>query len=258
MNKLRRYVNWLLGPGSPDVIIRLLQAWRLWIVGALTGALLAGLVYSISIPDYRARATVLVDNNLEQAWQDSPDRRVFTFLARETRKLEEIAWADVTLEKVEGQVGGTSVFELRSGKLFLSQPAEGGWHFWAQDPDPIRAESLATAWAQAFIDSAQQAVKVSSELEAARAALSAAFLEEPEPDPDTISALTEQIVIHAEQLAGISPYVELSLTQGTQLPVTRIPQQAVFLLIGSFLGALFFALFALFIMNNDSNETPED
>ncbi|MBW8010235.1 MAG: hypothetical protein FVQ83_03190 [Chloroflexi bacterium] len=254
MKNLRRYINWLLGPGSPDVFIRLLQAWRLWVVGALLGALLAGLAYGLSTPDYRARATVLVDNNLEQAWQKSSDRLQFSFLARETRKLEEIAWADETLEKVDEEVDGTSVTELRSGMLILSQPAEGGWHFWAQDVDPQRAESLASAWAQAFIESAQQAVEVSSELETARAALNAVYLEEDEPDPETISALREQIVMHGEQLSGISPYVEVSLTQGANLPVTRIPQQGVFLLIGSLLGALSLAVAALFVMNNDPND----
>jgi capsular polysaccharide biosynthesis protein len=258
MKNLRRYINWLLGPDSPDVFIRLLQAWRLWVVGAILGALLAGFAYGFSTPDYRARATVLVDNNLEQAWQNSSDRVLFSFLARETRKLEEIAWADETLGKVDELVGGTSVLELRSGKLILSQPAEGGWHFWAQDTDPQIAESLAKAWAQAFIESVHQAVEISADLEAARAALNAAYLEEDEPAPETISALTDQIIILGEQLSGVSVYLEVSLTQGSQLPVTRVPQQGVFLLIGSFLGVLALSVAALFVMNNDPNELVVD
>jgi hypothetical protein len=48
-----------------------------------------------------------------------------------------------------------TVRELREGKLQLSQPAEAGWHFYADDRDAQRAETLASAWAQSFADETQ-------------------------------------------------------------------------------------------------------
>ncbi len=47
------------------------------------------------------------------------------------------------------------VEELRNGKLNLSQPAEAGWHFYADDKNPQKAEELASAWANAFAEKAQ-------------------------------------------------------------------------------------------------------
>ena len=37
----------------------------------------------------------------------------------------------------------------------LSQPAEAGWHFYADHPDRKQAESLASVWAQTFTEQAQ-------------------------------------------------------------------------------------------------------
>ncbi len=48
--------------------------------------------------------------------------------------------------------------ELRGNKLQLSQPAEAGWHFYADDKDSQFAVSLASAWAEAFVVKAQAEV----------------------------------------------------------------------------------------------------
>ena len=42
--------------------------------------------------------------------------------------------------------------------LELSQPGNGGWHFYAVDKDPTRAASLAGAWANAFAAQVQEKV----------------------------------------------------------------------------------------------------
>jgi len=68
-------------------------------------------------------------------------------LERETRKLEEIAVSDTVLNAVTAQISGTTVQQLRDQKLQLSQPGNGGWHFFADDRDPQRAGALASAWA---------------------------------------------------------------------------------------------------------------
>lgn len=139
----------ILTPPTFDDLYRLLCAWRLWLVGALLGGLLGMAVYAVFPPEYRARATVVVDFNVEQSWPEIPDREVFYFLERETRKLVELAWADETLQAV-ADANGLDVATLRSGVLILSQPSDGGWHFYADSADAVLAAKLAADWAEAF------------------------------------------------------------------------------------------------------------
>jgi hypothetical protein len=146
-------MNLLFSPPSLDDLIRLLKAWRFWVLGALTGALLGAAVFSLVPPPYRARATVNVDFNLEEAWPEETDRQQFYYLEREARKLEEIAWSDEVM-RVVADASGVDISTLRGDILSLSQPAEAGWHFYADDRDPGRAESLAGSWARAFSEQA--------------------------------------------------------------------------------------------------------
>jgi hypothetical protein len=149
-----------------DDLIRLLKAWRFWSVGALIGALLGAGLYYLAPPPYRAHATVLVDFNLERAWPEETDRQQFYYLERETRKLKEIAWSDPVLGMVSETTGNVSLAELRNGRLSLSQPAEGGWHFYADDENPERAATLASEWALAFVQQVHLQVGTSEGLTA--------------------------------------------------------------------------------------------
>ena len=198
----------IFSPPSLDDLIRLLRAWRFWLVAAILGALIGAAIYYMVPPPYRARATVNVDFNMEQAWPQETDRQQFYYLERETRKLEEIAWSDAVMQAVAKADGKASVRELRERKLQLSQPAEAGWHFFADDPNPKRAESLASTWAQAFTD-------------AARANLSAQ--------------------------GGLNSFIKLDATQASNLPKQRSVPLSVYLLVGTlgawFLGAFIFLFF---------------
>lgn len=151
-------MNFIFTPPSLDDLIRLLKAWRFWVLGAIVGALIGAAVYFIAPPAYRARATVNVDFNLEQAWPQETDRQQFYYLERETRKLEELAWSDDVMNQLSSKFS-VPVEELRGGKLQLSQPAEAGWHFYADDKDRKTASALASAWAEAFTAKAQAEVK---------------------------------------------------------------------------------------------------
>ena len=98
-------MNYLLTPPSLDDLIRLLKAWRFWMLGAIFGALLGAAVYYIAPPPFRAKATVNVDFNLEQAWPQDTDRQQFYYLERESRKLEEIAWSDDVMNQLSSEFG---------------------------------------------------------------------------------------------------------------------------------------------------------
>lgn len=150
-------MSFLLSPPSLDDIIRLLKAWKFWVLGALAGAALGALVFYVVPPTYRAQSIVNVDFNLEQAWPKDTDRQQFYYLERETRKMEEIAWSDAVMESVSS-ASQVPVQQLRGGKLQLSQPAEAGWHFYADDKNPQRARDLASVWAKTFAEKVQENV----------------------------------------------------------------------------------------------------
>lgn len=211
-------MNLLFASPSLDDLIRLLRAWRLWVLGAVIGALLCGVLYRLAPPPYQARATVNVDFNLEQAWPQETDRQQFYYLERETRKLEEIAWSDDVLRAAASAGGGVGLSALRGGKLELSQPAEAGWHFYAEDGDPQRAAALASAWAEAFVQAAQANLRGQG---------------------------------------GLNSFIRLEVTQSAGLPVVRSVSLGVYLLSGVlviwFLGAFGF----LFVGHKDLRRMEE-
>ena len=81
----------LLRPPAYTDLMNLLAAWRVWIAGAVLGAAIATVAYLLAPPPYRAQATVLVDQNVEEVIpQEQTDLRKYTYLQRETDKLVEI------------------------------------------------------------------------------------------------------------------------------------------------------------------------
>jgi len=199
-------MNFLFSPPSLDDFIRLLKAWRFWVLGALAGALLGTAIFYIAPPPYRARATVNVDFNLEEAWPEDVDRQQFYYLERETRKLKEIAWSDDVMQVV-ADANGVGVSTLRVELLSLSQPAEAGWHFYADNLNPARAEALASTWALAFTEQAQ-------------------------------ADLAEQ--------TGLNSFIRVDAAQVENLPVYRSVSQGTYLLSGALGFLALSALLVLF------------
>jgi len=217
----------------------------MWLLGAMIGALLAWGLYQLFPPAYRARATVVVDNNLEQAWQFFPDRQLFQFLQRETERLEQLAWSDAVMQSVANEVPSVTVQKLRGGVLQLSQPSDGGWHFYADAADPATAQLLAAAWAQAFVDAASAAVEASPEMEAARAALNEELLKSNGPDEARLQELMQQLDALDERTKGISPYTELYISEAADLPTHPSVSQPTYMFVGSLAGALAAPLYVL-------------
>ena len=151
-------MTFLFTPPSVEDITRLLRAWRFWILSAFLGALLGAAFYYVAPPPYRAKATVNVDFNLEQAWPQETDRQQFFYLERESRKLEELAWSDEIISQLSSEFAIVPE-DLRGGKLLLSQPSDAGWHFYANDNDPQIAEGLASTWAEAFTRKVQSEIQ---------------------------------------------------------------------------------------------------
>jgi hypothetical protein len=227
--------NWFFAPPSLDDFLRLLRAWRFWLVGALVGGLLGVAVYAIFPPEYRASATVVVSFNMEKAWLNSPDNELFYYLARESQKVEAVAWADATLQTVADKTG-IGLAQLRSGKLELSQPQDGGWHFYATDSSVAVAAKLASAWAEAFTTQIQQGIAIAVNLDAARKALAS--------NPNDAQIQVTVSALEQKSLA-ITPELQVSLSQAQNLPVERKSALGTYVLAGT---GIFFAVSALLVL----------
>ncbi len=227
--------NFLLTSPSLDDLIRLLRAWRFWALGALIGGLLGAGVYAVFPPAYRAQAIVTVDFNLEQSWPQNSDAQMFYYLDREARKLVEVAWANSTLNIVAAKTGIT--VPALHDKLELSQPQDGGWHFYASDPQQVVAKQLAAAWAEAFTTQVQQDIQTEVALNAARKAL------EGNPTDANLKSAVNELEAKAP---GITPELQVSLMQTNGgLPGGHKTDSSAYILAGA---GLFWALGALWVL----------
>ena len=182
-------------------------------MGAIVGALAGAALFFVAPPTYRARATVLVDFHLEQAWPQNTDREQFYYLERETRKLEEVAFSDATLDAVAHGVSDVTIQQMRLGKLQFSQPGNGGWHFYADDADAQKAVSLAAAWARAFT-----------------------------------SQVESQLV--APAAGGLEPYITVDPVQTTDILALRSPGLAVYMSAGAMV-LLALAAFGILFLHSE-------
>lgn len=247
---MKRMMNRLMYVDAQDSMVRVFQSWRLWLLGAVVGALVAAGIYYLFPPAYRARAVVVIDHNLESVWEFTPSQN-FYFLGRETRKLEQLAWSDKTLEPVADEFDGISVDELRNEVLSLSQPSDGGWYLWADHEDKTTAEEIAGTWARVFIDQIYQGMDTSLELELARMEVNEILLQYPDMNSDEVKELIDRMSVELDQTSGISPWLEVYLAQGSDLVVTRKVLLSIYVLAGSVVGAVGLALVTILSVRSE-------
>jgi hypothetical protein len=132
---------------------------------------------------------------------------------------------------------GLTVTALRGGKLELSQPRDGGWHFYASDPSAQVAARLASAWAEAFTAEVQQGIQTAIELDAVRKGL------ESNPGDANLQASIKNL--EARSLA-ITPELQISLAQGKSLPVSRKSSAGLYAFAGAGLVLTLASLIVLF------------
>ena len=217
--------KYLLSPPSLDDFLRLLRAWKFWLLGSMLGALIGAAVFYIFPPMYRAQATVIVDFNIEESWTYGSDRGVYYYLEREARKLVEVAWADETVSTVSAAFPDLTVTSLRGERLHLSQPEDGGWHFYADDPDPARAEEIAALWTESFVEQVREGAVNATALRVIITALE---------NGDVMLADVEDDLVRLEAGSlGISSCVEVVPSQKESLRVTHRNSLGEYILFGA-------------------------
>lgn len=203
----------LLSPPALDDFLRLLRAWKFWLLGSVLGALIGTAVFYLFPPMYRAKATVIVDFNIEESWTYGADRDVYYYLERESRKLVEVVWADETVSAVSAAFPDLTVASLRGERLHLSQPEDGGWHFYADDPDPARAAEMASLWAESFVEKVRAGATNATALKAIRISL--------ENGAVMIADVEDELARLEADSLGITSYVDVALSEKENLPVVR-------------------------------------
>ena len=183
-------------------------------------------------------------------WEFAPAQN-FYFLGRESRKLEELAWSDKTLDLVAAELDGITVSELRNDILSLSHPADGGWQLWADHEDRGLAEEIAGTWARIFVDQIYAGMDTSLELELARMEVNEVLLEYQDMNPEEIQELIDRMSIELDETSGISPWLEVYLAEGSDLVVARSVLLSIYVLAGSVIGALGLVSITLFFIRSE-------
>ena len=204
------------------------ELWKFWLMLMLLGALIGGLLSLVAPLSFTSKAIVVVDMNAEETWKGSPDNEIFYYLERESRKLEEVAWSDQTLEEV-ALATGIETDQLRNGVLELTHPKDGGWHFFATDSDPQKAQQIAQAWASSFTQAAMEGVITAEKLTAIRTALA---------DDPTDPTLLQSLESTEKASLGIQAGIEVSLSQAGEVPSAPNRATSWAILGGSLVGLL--------------------
>lgn len=239
----------LVEPDTTDTLIRLLQAWRLWIVAIVAGSVLGGLAYLVFPPPYQAQSTVIVDHNVSEVWYPAPDRYVWNYLTSEVVKLREVAWSDEVLQGIVDQVPDISMDQLRSDILVLTYVNDGPWHLVVNDQYPERAKTIANIWAESFIEQVRDNMGYSIEMELLRVEL--INLYDTQEYSGVIKEKADEIYAKINEQEktsnGVSPYLDLYLSEDGSVLNGLASSKGEYIFAGAISGivlAVFYAVIA--------------
>ena len=226
-----------------------LRAWKLLLVAALIGGLIGAAAYQLWLPPFRVMSKVVVDQNLEQALPEAPDREIFYFLERETQKLQDLAWSDAVLEQVAEEIKGVKAIDLNNGMLQLSQPGDGGWRFYGISESPEQAKQLSKTWAKIFTTNVQQAVLASNELVAVKKELSSLTDNLSAETLETRQKLESRAIELESRAFGLHPEIQVHQNQTKDLKVERTARMGAYLFTGAISGLFLMLLVVTFFFN---------
>lgn len=213
----------------------ILQNWKVLLISMLVGAVIGQAIFSLFPPPFKARAVMIMDQNLEEVFPAAPDREIFYFLERETQKLEAIAWSDVVLEEVIASVDGYSLDNLRSGSLILSQPYDGGWNMYGVANNQDIARKLANAWADSFSKVVRNGVENARLLEQAKKELESIPAAELGTS-ERAKTLNIKITELEKNSLGIHPEIEVYRSEATNIKVMPSVKTGSYIFVGAICG----------------------
>lgn len=219
------------------MLAKIFLNWKVLLISMVAGAILGQVMFSLFPPPYKARAVMIMDQNLEEVFPAAPDREIFYFLERETQKLEAIAWSDVVLEAVVASVEGYTIPDLRSGSLILSQPYDGGWNMYGVADNAETARALANAWADSFSDVVRNGVENARLLKQAQKELESI----PAAELGTsvrAKALNSEITELENNSLGIHPEIEVYRSEASNIKVIPSVKTGSYIFVGAICGVV--------------------
>jgi hypothetical protein len=235
---------------DPNNLILVLQSWRLWLLGAILGAIGGGLIFQLTPPSFQAEAIVSIDHNLEQAWPFPMDKSEFVFIGRETHKLELVAWGDGIFISI---LTNNPKYLEEDLALSIDKSQEGAWGFYATADNKQDAENIVNSWVLAFEEEVISRIDTTFEIEKKRTQI----LDHIAANPNISVLEIEQEIVKIEDLldgySGISPYLEIDIIQFGKINSTYQLSKSIYLLFGSFLGIVS-TLFISIIKSNENKK----
>jgi len=149
-----------------EVFELLLARWPALVAWALLGAAAFWIYARLSPTRYRAAAAVVVDSNVDVAMPNAERLIIDSYLNQQTLQFESIAYSDAVWDVVAQAMLQEGIAEDRAAALELAEttrlphPEDGEWRFMAYGRDPALVARLANTWAQAFVDTVDDGVRL--------------------------------------------------------------------------------------------------
>jgi hypothetical protein len=148
-----------------EVFELLLARWPMLVAWALLGAAAFWIYARLSPTRYRAAAAVVVDSNVDVAMPNAERLIIDSYLNQQTLQFESIAYSDAVWDVVAQAIVQEGIAEERAAALELADTTrlphpEDGSGGLGHGRDPALVARLANTWAQAFVDTVDDGVRL--------------------------------------------------------------------------------------------------